>query len=179
MSSAGATRAQPAAGGPLIDLLEDKRICICAGAGGVGKTTTSAAIAMGMAARGLILPVPVYLGAEPPMGSNMLVPVGLMLPPAAMPSPPCRTLALLSPTRPSSPAPPVAFSMLLIPPVPVAVPVAAAKRAFGKICPRISPPGVVVLRPRVPCGPLVHVASGRPPSEARAIVAAALRGRRG
>jgi anion-transporting ArsA/GET3 family ATPase len=34
-------------------LLEDKRICICAGAGGVGKTTTSAAIAMGMAARGL------------------------------------------------------------------------------------------------------------------------------
>jgi anion-transporting ArsA/GET3 family ATPase len=35
------------------ELLEDKRICICAGAGGVGKTTTSAAIAMGMAARGL------------------------------------------------------------------------------------------------------------------------------
>jgi anion-transporting ArsA/GET3 family ATPase len=35
------------------DLLEGKRICICAGAGGVGKTTTSAAIAMGMAARGL------------------------------------------------------------------------------------------------------------------------------
>jgi anion-transporting ArsA/GET3 family ATPase len=35
------------------DLLEDKRIVICAGAGGVGKTTTSAAIAMGMAARGL------------------------------------------------------------------------------------------------------------------------------
>jgi anion-transporting ArsA/GET3 family ATPase len=35
------------------DLLDDKRICICAGAGGVGKTTTSAAIAMGMAARGL------------------------------------------------------------------------------------------------------------------------------
>ena len=34
-------------------LLEGKRICICAGAGGVGKTTTSAAIAMGMAAHGL------------------------------------------------------------------------------------------------------------------------------
>ncbi|GAC1317869.1 MAG: ArsA family ATPase [Thermoleophilaceae bacterium] len=35
------------------ELLESKRICICAGAGGVGKTTTSAAIAMGMASRGL------------------------------------------------------------------------------------------------------------------------------
>ncbi len=35
------------------ELLSGKRICICAGAGGVGKTTTSAAIAMGMAARGL------------------------------------------------------------------------------------------------------------------------------
>ncbi len=34
------------------DLLEDKEICICAGSGGVGKTTTSAAVAMGMAARG-------------------------------------------------------------------------------------------------------------------------------
>ena len=33
-------------------LLEDKAICICAGSGGVGKTTTSAAIAAGMAARG-------------------------------------------------------------------------------------------------------------------------------
>jgi anion-transporting ArsA/GET3 family ATPase len=37
----------------IADLLEDKQICICAGSGGVGKTTTSAAIAMGMAARGL------------------------------------------------------------------------------------------------------------------------------
>jgi anion-transporting ArsA/GET3 family ATPase len=36
----------------VIDLLEGKQIAICAGAGGVGKTTTSAAIAMGMAARG-------------------------------------------------------------------------------------------------------------------------------
>jgi anion-transporting ArsA/GET3 family ATPase len=35
------------------DVLEGKDICICAGSGGVGKTTTSAAIAMGMAARGL------------------------------------------------------------------------------------------------------------------------------
>ena len=34
------------------DLLADKRICVCAGSGGVGKTTTSAAIAAGMAARG-------------------------------------------------------------------------------------------------------------------------------
>jgi anion-transporting ArsA/GET3 family ATPase len=32
--------------------LERKEVCICAGAGGVGKTTTSAAIALGMAARG-------------------------------------------------------------------------------------------------------------------------------
>jgi anion-transporting ArsA/GET3 family ATPase len=35
------------------ELLDDKQICICAGSGGVGKTTTSAAIAMGMAAQGL------------------------------------------------------------------------------------------------------------------------------
>ena len=34
-------------------LLEGKRIVICAGSGGVGKTTTSAAIAAGMAERGL------------------------------------------------------------------------------------------------------------------------------
>jgi anion-transporting ArsA/GET3 family ATPase len=34
-------------------LLKDKQVCICAGPGGVGKTTTSAAIALGMAARGL------------------------------------------------------------------------------------------------------------------------------
>jgi anion-transporting ArsA/GET3 family ATPase len=32
--------------------LQRKQICICAGSGGVGKTTTSAAIALGMAARG-------------------------------------------------------------------------------------------------------------------------------
>jgi anion-transporting ArsA/GET3 family ATPase len=35
------------------DILEDQQICICAGSGGVGKTTTAAAIATGMAARGL------------------------------------------------------------------------------------------------------------------------------
>jgi anion-transporting ArsA/GET3 family ATPase len=35
------------------DILEGKGICICAGSGGVGKTTTSAAIATGMAACGL------------------------------------------------------------------------------------------------------------------------------
>jgi anion-transporting ArsA/GET3 family ATPase len=34
------------------DALVDKRICICGGSGGVGKTTTSAAIAMGAAAAG-------------------------------------------------------------------------------------------------------------------------------
>src|SRR3954447_25871340 len=34
-------------------LLDGRRIVICAGSGGVGKTTTSAALAMGMAERGL------------------------------------------------------------------------------------------------------------------------------
>jgi anion-transporting ArsA/GET3 family ATPase len=34
------------------DILEGKEVCICAGSGGVGKTTTSAAIATGLAARG-------------------------------------------------------------------------------------------------------------------------------
>jgi anion-transporting ArsA/GET3 family ATPase len=33
-------------------VLKDKRVCICGGSGGVGKTTVSAAIAVGMAARG-------------------------------------------------------------------------------------------------------------------------------
>jgi anion-transporting ArsA/GET3 family ATPase len=36
----------------IAELLDEKRVCICAGSGGVGKTTTSAAIAAGMAARG-------------------------------------------------------------------------------------------------------------------------------
>ncbi|HYH62778.1 MAG TPA: ArsA-related P-loop ATPase [Solirubrobacterales bacterium] len=35
------------------ELTDNKRVLICAGSGGVGKTTTSAAIAAGMAARGL------------------------------------------------------------------------------------------------------------------------------
>jgi anion-transporting ArsA/GET3 family ATPase len=35
------------------EILAGKDVCICAGSGGVGKTTTSAAIATGMAARGL------------------------------------------------------------------------------------------------------------------------------
>ena len=34
------------------DMLEGKRVAICAGSGGVGKTTTSAALAAGLAARG-------------------------------------------------------------------------------------------------------------------------------
>ena len=34
------------------ELLDGKRVCICAGSGGVGKTTSAAAIAAGMAARG-------------------------------------------------------------------------------------------------------------------------------
>jgi anion-transporting ArsA/GET3 family ATPase len=36
----------------IAELLRSKDVCICAGSGGVGKTTTSAAIAAGMAARG-------------------------------------------------------------------------------------------------------------------------------
>jgi anion-transporting ArsA/GET3 family ATPase len=35
------------------ELLDGKHVCICAGSGGVGKTTTAAAVAMGMAAQGL------------------------------------------------------------------------------------------------------------------------------
>src|SRR5947208_9639742 len=36
----------------IAELLEGKRVCVCGGSGGVGKTTISAAIALGMAARG-------------------------------------------------------------------------------------------------------------------------------
>ena len=36
----------------ITDIVEGRGICICAGSGGVGKTTTSAAIAAGLAARG-------------------------------------------------------------------------------------------------------------------------------
>jgi anion-transporting ArsA/GET3 family ATPase len=38
--------------GALIKRLKSKRVCICLGSGGVGKTTTSAALALGLAARG-------------------------------------------------------------------------------------------------------------------------------
>jgi anion-transporting ArsA/GET3 family ATPase len=38
--------------GDLIERLAGKRVVVCAGSGGVGKTTTSAAVAMGLAARG-------------------------------------------------------------------------------------------------------------------------------
>jgi anion-transporting ArsA/GET3 family ATPase len=34
------------------ELLEGRHVCVCAGSGGVGKTTTAAAVALGMAARG-------------------------------------------------------------------------------------------------------------------------------
>src|ERR671911_1513764 len=37
----------------MLELLEGRRIVVCAGSGGVGKTTPAAAIAMGMAERGL------------------------------------------------------------------------------------------------------------------------------
>ncbi len=37
---------------PLAERLAGKRVCICAGPGGVGKTTTSAALALGLARRG-------------------------------------------------------------------------------------------------------------------------------
>ena len=37
---------------PLAERLAGKRVCICAGPGGVGKTTTAAAIALGLARRG-------------------------------------------------------------------------------------------------------------------------------
>jgi anion-transporting ArsA/GET3 family ATPase len=36
----------------IAELLTDKRICVCSGSGGVGKTTSAAAIALGMAAQG-------------------------------------------------------------------------------------------------------------------------------
>ncbi|MFM9150094.1 MAG: ArsA-related P-loop ATPase, partial [Solirubrobacterales bacterium] len=34
-------------------VLEGRSVCICAGSGGVGKTTTAAAVALGMAVEGL------------------------------------------------------------------------------------------------------------------------------
>jgi len=41
-----------AAGASLLNRLKGKHVCVCLGAGGVGKTTTSAALAVGLAARG-------------------------------------------------------------------------------------------------------------------------------
>ena len=43
---------KPRRDGALLDRLAGKRVCICLGSGGVGKTTTSAALALGLAARG-------------------------------------------------------------------------------------------------------------------------------
>jgi anion-transporting ArsA/GET3 family ATPase len=45
-------RALSSPGVSVAELLDGKRVCVCGGSGGVGKTTTSAAIALGMAARG-------------------------------------------------------------------------------------------------------------------------------
>jgi anion-transporting ArsA/GET3 family ATPase len=45
-------RPTPADDPTVLDRLSAKRVCICLGAGGVGKTTTSAALALGLAARG-------------------------------------------------------------------------------------------------------------------------------
>jgi anion-transporting ArsA/GET3 family ATPase len=49
-----ATAREPtaAAGASLLERLKGKQVCVCVGAGGVGKTTTSAALAVGLAARG-------------------------------------------------------------------------------------------------------------------------------
>ena len=47
-----ARREQRAAVVALSERLRGKRVCICVGAGGVGKTTTSAALALGLAQRG-------------------------------------------------------------------------------------------------------------------------------
>ncbi len=43
---------RPAAGASLSARMRDKRVIVCVGAGGVGKTTTSAALALGLAMRG-------------------------------------------------------------------------------------------------------------------------------
>jgi anion-transporting ArsA/GET3 family ATPase len=51
-SHSGAPRQAQRSAGSLSERLEGKRVVICAGSGGVGKTTTSAALAMGLAAEG-------------------------------------------------------------------------------------------------------------------------------
>jgi anion-transporting ArsA/GET3 family ATPase len=45
-------RAPGATGDAILKRLAGKRVCVCLGAGGVGKTTASAALALGLAARG-------------------------------------------------------------------------------------------------------------------------------
>src|SRR4029079_6670429 len=52
-AGAGDPRADVSAMTSVESLLEGKRIVICAGSGGVGKTTTAAALGLGMAERGL------------------------------------------------------------------------------------------------------------------------------
>jgi len=52
MDHARTISAAPAFGGVLGKRLEGKRVCICAGSGGVGKTTVSAALALGLAGQG-------------------------------------------------------------------------------------------------------------------------------
>src|SRR4051812_34417447 len=68
----------------LLDRVDGKRVVICAGSGGVGKTTCSAAIALGLAARGQRVAVVTIdpakrladalgveeLGNEPPLGAH-------------------------------------------------------------------------------------------------------------
>lgn len=53
MSARTEAAARPATQPSVADVLRGKDVCICAGSGGVGKTTAAAAIAAGMAARGL------------------------------------------------------------------------------------------------------------------------------
>ena len=57
------------------------------------------------------------------------------------PPPPVRTLMPSDPRRLSALDPPVAFSTLEMPPVSVAVPLAARNRPFGNSWPRMAPPG--------------------------------------
>ena len=75
-----------------------RMLFICAVAARIPRSTFSAASSSPswrssisiapIAASGLIVPLPVWSGAVPPIGSNIETPVGLMFPPAAMPMPP-------------------------------------------------------------------------------------------
>ena len=57
-------------------LVRGKRIVICAGPGGVGKTTTAAALAMGMAERGLkVAVVTLPFLAEPVLDAAAIEPL--------------------------------------------------------------------------------------------------------